>query len=376
MADETLGTAIVSDRRSKPEGVFPRHVQTWLMVGIALVMLVIILVTARTTPPGVPRATAASEPGAPSPERLRDYQDRLRLLEQRTDAQVPIEPEFSPPLELRPRESAPQPDPMRDEQRRRDAQSLFASNLAWSRGARGITGAPPQIPTSQTPTTTPATSLPAPAPAPAPARAAPAPAPAPPVQSAPLHRISEGTIIQSVLTTRLDGAHASPVNCLVTTPVYSRDRQHVLIPAGSRLLGHTRPIQSSNESRLAVTFHRLLLPDGSAYPLEQFPGLNQRGDAALHDRVNRHYLETFGAAAAVGLISGLGGLVANAGTGGRNSGDSVTVIGDATSAGGQAVSQTVTRFLNRQPTITIREGHRVNVYLTADLDLPAFRATW
>ena len=30
------------------------------------------------------------------------------------------------------------------------------------------------------------------------------------------------------------------------------------------------------------------------------------------------------------------------------------------------------RFLNRLPTITIREGHRVKVYVTSDLDLPAW----
>ena len=30
------------------------------------------------------------------------------------------------------------------------------------------------------------------------------------------------------------------------------------------------------------------------------------------------------------------------------------------------------RFLNRLPTITIREGHRVKVYLTNDLELPAY----
>ena len=30
------------------------------------------------------------------------------------------------------------------------------------------------------------------------------------------------------------------------------------------------------------------------------------------------------------------------------------------------------RFLNRLPTITIREGHRVKVYLTSDLELPAW----
>ena len=32
------------------------------------------------------------------------------------------------------------------------------------------------------------------------------------------------------------------------------------------------------------------------------------------------------------------------------------------------------RFLNRLPTITIREGHRVKVYLTSDLELPAYGA--
>ena len=30
------------------------------------------------------------------------------------------------------------------------------------------------------------------------------------------------------------------------------------------------------------------------------------------------------------------------------------------------------RYLNRLPTVTIREGHRVKVYLTSDLDLPAY----
>ena len=36
--------------------------------------------------------------------------------------------------------------------------------------------------------------------------------------------------------------------------------------------------------------------------------------------------------------------------------------------------QVMNRFLNRLPTITIREGHRVKVYLTSDLELPAYRA--
>jgi type IV secretion system protein VirB10 len=188
----------------------------------------------------------------------------------------------------------------------------------------------------------------------------------------PLHRVLEGTIIDTVLTNRLDGGSAAPVNCLVTNALYSHSGQHVLIPAGARVLGETKPVQTFGETRLAVSFHRLLMPDGQTYRLDQFLGLNQIGDAGLRDRVNQHYLSTFGAAAAVGLISGLSQYLVGAGLG-RGDGDRTVIIaggvGDATS---QAAIQVMNRFLNRLPTITIREGHRVKVYLTSDVELPAY----
>ena len=62
------------------------------------------------------------------------------------------------------------------------------------------------------------------------------------------------------------------------TPVYSHSGQQVLIPAGARLLGETKPVQALGETRLAVAFHRLLMPDGSTTTLDQFRGLNQIGD--------------------------------------------------------------------------------------------------
>ena len=57
------------------------------------------------------------------------------------------------------------------------------------------------------------------------------------------------------------------------------------------------------------------MPDGRTYRLDQFLGLNQIGDAGLRDRVNHHYWSTFGAAAAVGLISGLAQFLGSAGLG-------------------------------------------------------------
>ena len=179
-------------------------------------------------------------------------------------------------------------------------------------------------------------------------------------------------MIETVLTNRLDGGVAAPVNCLVTTPTYSHDGQVVLIPAGSRVLGETRPVQGFGETRLAVAFHRLALPDGRTSPLDSFLGLNDIGDAGLRDQVNQHYRSTFGASAAVGLITGfaqyLGSLGLTRGTGDRT----VVIAGHVGDATAQATAQTMNRFLNRLPAITIREGHRVMVYLTSDLELPAF----
>ena len=190
-----------------------------------------------------------------------------------------------------------------------------------------------------------------------------------------MHRLLEGTVIDTILVNRLDGDMAAPVNCLVTNPVYSHSRQFVVIPAGARVLGETRPVQSFGERRLAVAFHRLVMPDGSTVRLDQFIGLNQLGDAGLRDKVNHHYLSTFGAAAAVGLVSGLSQFLGSAGLACGDGDRTVVIAGGVGEATSQATLQVMNRFLNRLPTITIREGHRVKVYLTNDIELPAYVET-
>jgi type IV secretion system protein TrbI len=170
---------------------------------------------------------------------------------------------------------------------------------------------------------------------------------------------------------RLDGSFAGAVTCLVTTPVYSHSRQHVVIPAGARILGSASPVQAWGASRLAVRFHRLVMPDGRTYSLERFTGLNQAGDAGLKDQVNRHYLQVFGASLAIGALSGLAQMQT------RGSADPAYGFGDAYRQGvggslATSASRVLDRFLNVLPTITIREGHRVLVYLTSDLELPEY----
>lgn len=389
------GTATVTDRRPVPKGVLPRGVQTWLMVAVAGGMLLIILFTGQPTPPSGPSG-AATVPQPANPDRVREYQERLRLLDahaarEAADASATQEP--LPPSLDNDTHSQPPPDALAAERHRREYDSLFVSSIVPSepRGPHQGTSdrfvASNASQDSRRESSTPSVDEVADAVIRATARAgnsqpaAPqSPSPTPPnLQSAPQagagarYRLTEGTLIEAALTNRLDGAVAAPVNCLVTNAVYSQDGQHVLIPQGSRVLGETRPVQTFGESRLAVAFHRLLMPDGRDYRLDQFRGLNQVGDAGLKDRVNQHYLSTFGAAAAVGLISGLAQFVGTSGVGGD--GDRTVVIAGGTAdATAQSTAQVMNRFLNRPPTVTIREGHRVKVYVTSDLDVPEYIA--
>jgi len=386
--------------------------QTWIMLAVAVGMLAVILLTGRREPPVRSVAAPATAP-TPNPDRVRDYQDRLRALDARAVqeastaslVQGPSRPAYDEPVAARAE------DPIVAERRRRNYDSLFASNVVLSHRPeiqRPDSGAAPARAASVAPprdTGTPSIDDIADAAVRASTRAgtgygaagsaaatsAPSQQPAPNGQtrdigrqrpldtdpitdSGPRHRILEGTIIDTVLTNRLDGDMASPVNCLVTNAVYSHSGQQIVIPAGARILGETKPVQAQGETRLAVAFHRLLMPDGSTFSLDLFPGLNQIGDAGLRDQVNHHYLATFGAAAAVGLISGFAQFVGTAGVGlGDGNNRTVVIAGSVADSTAQATMQTMNRFLNRLPTVTIREGHRVKVYLTSDLELPEYK---
>ena len=185
--------------------------------------------------------------------------------------------------------------------------------------------------------------------------------------------IYEGLTLDTVLMNRLDGDAAGPVKVLVSKPVYSHDHQHVLIPDGTIVLGEARKIGNSGfgqQRRIAVVFHRMLMPDGYSVDLDQFHGLDQIGEEGLKDKVNNHYLEVFGASIALGVVSGAA-QITQGGTGYSSTGSQAFTNGAASGVSQQATS-VLDKFIQIPPTITIREGHRVKVYFTQDMLLPAY----
>jgi len=185
--------------------------------------------------------------------------------------------------------------------------------------------------------------------------------------------VYEGTVLDTILMNRLDGDAAGPVKVLISEPLYSHDRQHVLIPDGAIALGETKKIGAAGfgqQRRIAVVFHRLLMPDGYSVDLDQFHGLDQIGEEGAKDKVNNHYLQIFGTSIALGLVSGASEIEGGGGT--------ISTSGSQafTTGAGASVSQSamtiLDRFMQIPPTITIREGHRIKIYFTQDMLLPAY----
>jgi type IV secretory pathway VirB10-like protein len=403
--------AQVQEKAPKPQGLLPKNVQSWLLIGLAFLMVAIMWLTGGKKPT-TPAKAASSGATAQAPlevneTKIAEMQNRIQDLQrQQLVAQTALAQQtkqlgvaaHDSPLSQQAGaggtgEQRPEEDPIQAERKRRAYVSLFSSNVALSYRKPPVNAPPP------------ATEVPLGPPAPPPSgpdasqiaqllkdmqpnpiavrndsaetakdRKEEARNPAVTAGSAnaaagKTYVLFEGTILETVLINRLDGGFAGPVECLLSNDVYSNDRQHLLIPAGSKLLGETKKVDSFGQTRLAVVFHRVLMPDGYSVTLDQFKGLNQIGDTGLRDQVNNHYLRIFGVSLAVGAL----GAVSEAGTGGalNATGGDLMRQGFAQNTA-QSSAQILDKFLNVMPTVTIREGHRVKVYLAGDLALPDY----
>jgi type IV secretion system protein TrbI len=384
----------LKDKRVQPEGVVPKQAQGYVVAGLAVLILMAVMFSKNHARP------VAKEPAsAPLSASTDVNQRRIQELEQdlsadqrqsqqqqaqRTGADTavssataanaanPAQPGGVAPAVQLPPPTDPPHDPVADAEKALAFKARFASNLVSASDSAshptaefaGVTDNAPSRPAS----------LPATAPTQVATTQTSGNKRAPEVNVNSAHGqpyvVFEGTTIDTVLVNRLDGEFAGPLKIMVTNPIYSQDRQHLLIPEGTFILGDVQKVAGLGQKRLAVTFHRLLMPDGYSVDLDQFHGLDQTGATGLKDKVNNHYAEIFGASIALGVIAGAA-QATNLNQGYNQSGSEAYRSGIASSLS-QSSANVLDRLINIPPTITIREGHRIKVYITQDMLLPAY----
>jgi type IV secretion system protein VirB10 len=386
-------SAQLRDKRIVPEGVVPKQAQGYVVAGLTVLILMAVMFSKNHPKPTITgtASSATSLSTDVNQQKIHELEQDLsadqrqsqqQAVAQRTGAAAtsgdtsgattPMQASGVAPAAQLPPTTEPPRDPIADAEEALTFKARFASNLVSSNDTVPGEASSAHVPASATGTAS-ANSSATSSIAPASQHSDTDAKRAPEVNVNSAHGqpyvLFEGTTIDTSLVNRLDGEFVGSVKVMVTNPVYSRDRQHVLIPEGTFILGDAQKVSGFGQKRLSVAFHRMIMPDGYNVDLDQFHGLDQAGETGLKDKVNNHYLQIFGASIALGIIAGAAEATTDSGY--EENGSSMYRQGMAESLATSGAN-VLDKFINIPPTITIREGHRIKIYLTQDMLLPAY----
>jgi type IV secretion system protein VirB10 len=186
------------------------------------------------------------------------------------------------------------------------------------------------------------------------------------------YELKAGTVIPTVLITGMNSDLPGQVLGQVRENVYDTvSGNYLLIPQGSRLVAAYDSMVAWGQQRVLVCWNRLIRPDGSSIQLDCMPGVDLAGYSGFADEIDNHWWRIISGAAFASLL---------AATAQRSQGDVAGFQPSfpqlwATNAAGsinQAGQQLTQKNLQIQPTITVRPGFSVNVFVSRDLILPPY----
>ena len=174
--------------------------------------------------------------------------------------------------------------------------------------------------------------------------------------------VSQGTLIFAVLETAMDSTQSGQVRAMISTNVFNALGSRVLIPRGSRLFGEYKGELGSGQNRAQVIWIRLIRPDGATIALDS-PASDQLGRAGVKGRVDTHFAERllgallqstidFGAAVASRSVTSGNGVI-------------ISLPAAAQASGSQLIPPPP------KPTLKVRHGTRLAVFVSRDLDFSA-----
>lgn len=169
--------------------------------------------------------------------------------------------------------------------------------------------------------------------------------------------VSQGTLIPAVLESALNSSGAGYARALVQRNVHGFDGSRVLIPRGSRLIGEYRAETSAGQKRAFVIWTRLIRPDGVTIAIGS-PTTDPVGNGGVRARVNSHFFERFSGAILQSALDVGVNLAAR-------SADGSVVVALPGSLSGSGSGARPTEI---PPTLSVRQGTSVSVFVARDLD--------
>ena len=184
------------------------------------------------------------------------------------------------------------------------------------------------------------------------------------------YTIFAGTIIPAALETAINTDLPGDVLATVAENVFdSVSGKNLLIPQGSRLLAKYSSNISFGQNRVQVAWQRLIRPDGVSLQLANMNGVDPQGMSGYTGHVDEHwwqYAKGIGLMVLFSIIDGqLQYSMKQANTQGA-----ADVANSLTAGIDQVGTQFTANAMNVQPTITVNQGAKVQVFVNSDIIMP------
>ncbi len=167
--------------------------------------------------------------------------------------------------------------------------------------------------------------------------------------------VAQGTLIPAVLETGFDSTKAGFARAIVASDVRSFDGTRILIPRGSRLIGDHAGGAEPGQKRAIINWNRLIRPDGVTIAIGS-PATDATGRNGVRAKVNSHLLQRIFPA----LLQSTLDIGVNLATRPANGSVLLALPGSGTSA--------LTGQNGPAPTLSVRPGTSIAVFVTRDLD--------
>lgn len=170
--------------------------------------------------------------------------------------------------------------------------------------------------------------------------------------------VPQGTLIPAVLETGLDSTRPGLARAMVTRDVRGFDGTRILIPRGARLIGEYASQTQSGQKRAMVNWLRLIRPDGVTIAIGS-PASDPLGRGGIGAHVNNHFFARFTGAILQSALD-IGVNLAS-----RSTGSPVIV---ALPGAVQNTTQPLTQRQEISPTLTVKPGTSITIFVARDLD--------
>jgi hypothetical protein len=179
------------------------------------------------------------------------------------------------------------------------------------------------------------------------------------------NRLVAGEVLHAVLESAIQSDFAGPVRAILSEPAYAYRSRHVLLPAGTRVIGEYQNSIRSTQVRVGMRWQRMVLPGGDSVSFDA-PATDPMGRVGIKaSRVNSHFWKRFGEAGLYSLLSAgaqlSGGLDASTLTAGQMLGSQV-----AGSFADTAMSD-LEKSKDISPTIYLDPGAEISIFVRRDI---------